>query len=384
MPGALFGPMPSQAGPTPQVLSGKVVFSLTRTPEFMENAPKSSHSTSPRVSVIVTAHDRQSYLHSALVSLDQQSLPREEFEVVLVSNIEEAYLRPLLPNLPLRMVLEKRLGLGQKIATALPLCRAPIICFLEDDDAYAPEKLSTVLDEFRNDPQLGFYHNHYNLADGDGRQLPASIFRARTDRILRAAGQVRLGGHDRWAFLPRLEGIYPEFSNSCISIRRDMLEEHLDWLAQADLATDQFLLLLALRNPWNITIDARRLTTVRLHGANTSRISRESRNQASGGTRDLSERNYHALSGLAGRLKEGQPPEYSRIVDSVIAVETALLDLRRRADRGQYTRDLRSLMELRTTYPIKTREPLIGLTLLGVVLPSAAQKLYRSLAGQIS
>ena len=339
----------------------------------------------PRVSVIVTAHDRLSYLARALSSVAGQSLSPTEFEVIVVTNLDVDQIRPIVADPRVQIITEVSASLGQKIATAFRHTRGEVICLLEDDDAFTPDKLSTVLAEFAHDAQLGYFHNHYSLMGPDDRSFPPSRFRARTDRLLHARGQVRIQPETRWNAVHQLRGIYPEFNNSCISVRREMLERSIHLLPIADLATDQFLLLLALRSPWTIVLDPRRLTKVRLHVANTSHISQESRVVAPHGLLEVSQRNAHAIEALGEPLKEGQPHDYCQIVDSVIAVERTLLDLRgAEIRRARYREAFRQLFRFRSSYVIQTRYPLLIMVGMAIFSPAVALSLYRTVAGQIS
>ena len=340
---------------------------------------------SPLVSVIVTAHDRLSYLPNALASLERQTLDRSDFEVVVVTNREVSEVRPLVANEEVQLLSEPNPSLGQKIATAFRHAQGKVICFLEDDDAFRPDKLAIVVEEFERRSDLGYFHNHYSLVDAADHLLPPSTFRARTDRLLRSQGPVRLTSEERWSHIRRLGGMYPEFNNSCISVRRELLESHLRLLTLADLATDQLLLLLVLRSPWTLLLDGRRLTSVRLHGANVSQISETSRSGTSRGLVHISQRNVCALEALVESLKEGQSPQYCGIVDSVLAVEKTLHDLRvPETRRGRYWEDLGHLLRLRSTYVVQTRRPLLLMVGMAALSPALARSFYRSFAGRIS
>lgn len=103
------------------------------------------------------------------------------------------------------------------------------------------------------------------------------------------------------------------------------------------------------------------------------------------GLLEVSQRNVQALDAVGETLKEGQPSEYRQIVDSVLAVEKALLDLRgAEIRRARYREDFGQLMRLRSSYVVKTRRPLLLATGTASLSPAVALSFYRTMGGRIS
>ena len=106
----------------------------------------------PRVSVVVCTHNRERYLPKALESLSNQTVPRGDFEVVLVDNrstdrtreIAETYAE----KLDLRYLYEPELGLSHARNAGWRAARAPLVAYLDDDAVASPGWLAAILEAF--------------------------------------------------------------------------------------------------------------------------------------------------------------------------------------------------------------------------------------------
>ncbi|WP_048816751.1 glycosyltransferase family 2 protein [Caldisphaera lagunensis] len=96
----------------------------------------------PKISVIVTAYNRKKYLPYALQSLEQQTLDKDKFEVIVIKNFEDQLSDKIIErNNWKNMVIEENNTLGEKLSLGIDESKGDIITFLEDDDMYKPERL---------------------------------------------------------------------------------------------------------------------------------------------------------------------------------------------------------------------------------------------------
>jgi hypothetical protein len=94
---------------------------------------------------------------------------------------------------------------------AWALVRGDIVCPLDSDDAFAPEKLQTVVDAFgRRDPQAGLLVHAMTVIDQRDRQVQRLPYLTRFENGWLADAVVRRGG--RWRYMP----------SSAIAFRREM------------------------------------------------------------------------------------------------------------------------------------------------------------------
>jgi glycosyltransferase involved in cell wall biosynthesis len=108
------------------------------------------------ITAAVCTHNRAGYLALALASLQQQSLPAGQFEILVIDNcstddtgrVVEGFSQTL-PNL--RYVHESRLGLSNARNTALREARGRYLAYLDDDAIAEPHWLQALLAAFTTD-----------------------------------------------------------------------------------------------------------------------------------------------------------------------------------------------------------------------------------------
>ena len=105
------------------------------------------------LTVIVCTHDRASIVPQCLDGLAAQSVPRDQFEVIVVANavsddtvaVVEKYVDEL-PNL--RVFAEPTLGTSKARNTGLAAVTTPLVAYLDDDAVPRPDWLGHLLDAF--------------------------------------------------------------------------------------------------------------------------------------------------------------------------------------------------------------------------------------------
>lgn len=139
-------------------------------------SPETSHLTGPaprgRLSVVVCTYRRPEKLKACLASLAVQSLPREQFEVVVVNNAPSDTYRVqqaaeavcAAAGIVWRVVTAGRPGLYHARNAGLQAARGEIVCFLDDDAAAAPDWLAQIARAFAEHPKAGVIGGHILLA----------------------------------------------------------------------------------------------------------------------------------------------------------------------------------------------------------------------------
>ncbi len=271
----------------------------SRTSEMPGSSP------SPYVSVIVTAHDRTEYLRGAVESVLAQTLAPDDYEILVVKFVRDAGLDAWLAGQAprVRTVTDESLPrLGQKLAFGIGAARGEVVCFLEDDDRYLPEKLATVAARFRRDPDLLYFRNRNRCIDGLGRVLIGPYARTSPDE-LRIVGAAR----DDLATVDFIRH-YGAEGNSAIALRRATILPYVDRLAEFSTSTDWILFAAALSRAGTLVVGTQVLSEYRLHDSLSQSSSQASRQRLS---REIV-RSGEALIAIAGGTRAERAARFLR------------------------------------------------------------------------
>lgn len=126
----------------------------------------------PEISVIIDAYNYGIYLEDAIVSALQQTLPRERYEIIVVDDGSTDDTRQRVANYLPNVIYHYKENGGQASAinAGLALARGEFVAFLDADDYWAPEKLSTVLEKFRNDRFVDVVYHTLCIVDKEKRK----------------------------------------------------------------------------------------------------------------------------------------------------------------------------------------------------------------------
>jgi glycosyltransferase involved in cell wall biosynthesis len=212
----------------------------------------------PTTSVLIIAYNRTSYLREAVDSVLSQKIQALP-EIIVVTNlpVEAA---PLLPaGHDINLVTSFEENYGAALLSGAKSARGEIICILDDDDLFLPEKIAYTTKVFAEHPQAVYYHNSFVpvAANARGRSpLPHSNPNARI--IVKG----RLEAESRFRTIERVSG---GFNHSCISVRRELITDNGGLLSQIAALGDVVLLELAMLSNRELVIDDEVLTAYRVH-----------------------------------------------------------------------------------------------------------------------
>ncbi len=223
----------------------------------------------PEIAVIVTAHGRREFLREAVASILAQGILPPRLEVLVVKDFSDPDLDADFERAGVRHLETDEAPLGSKIALGIEATHAPLIAFLEDDDAYEPGRLARLLELFGQDRRLGYYRNGQLRVGRDGRPLVEEDA-GRADAFLKEYGVVAAGPEELDRILPRLVRIDPDFNLSSIAVRRETVAARVPELRGLPAAVDSFVFYAALAARTGVWIESRPLTRYRVHGTNVS------------------------------------------------------------------------------------------------------------------
>jgi len=116
----------------------------------------------PSVSIILcTYNPRMDLLEWALDSIEQQTLSKERFELIVVDNnsdppLSEKTVRDSCP-VPLRIIRELKQGLSFARCAGITAAQADLLVFVDDDNALDAGYLETALRIAQEEPEIGVY-----------------------------------------------------------------------------------------------------------------------------------------------------------------------------------------------------------------------------------
>ncbi len=226
----------------------------------------------PEVAVVVGAFRRRNYLEDAVGSVLAQTLSRDRFEVVVLKDFADPEIDRWLADRRVPAILDGEPRIGRWLLRAIRATRAPFVAFLDDDDAFEPERLARVVEVIRTHPGLGFYRNRVRVIAADGQPVDPVRWRSiERDAALDGTGPVWVPP-DGKADLARLvlRTVIASFNSSTVVVRRELFDGALGEAFAASQLPDLALLVAAAASPYGLYLDDRRLTRFRHHEENAT------------------------------------------------------------------------------------------------------------------
>lgn len=171
------------------------------------NASKQAYMTKrPRLTVAVCTCNRFEHLPECLATLEQQDLPKQDYEVLVVDNSDDhaasaAFWANFAADANCRVVKSPKRGLSRARNIALDEAAAPRIAFVDDDARAAPGWAAALLDGFEraDPPAVVFGPIHPIWPDGVRPEwIGASFERALT--ILYLGDDSRVAGENEYGY----------------------------------------------------------------------------------------------------------------------------------------------------------------------------------------
>lgn len=184
-----------------------------------------------RITVVITAFNRKQFLLRAVDSVLKQSLERWKYDVLVTKNFYDDEIDNFLTKNSVKSIIFQGSGIGPRLINVLSEIETQIVCFLEDDDFFKPDKLKSILNEFINRPNLIYIKNNIIYQNPD-------FFRSREIFHINPKDLhygVMLLSHKEIIEYSKL-GLY--FNLSSISVKRELLENYKHILAKMILSVD--------------------------------------------------------------------------------------------------------------------------------------------------
>ena len=107
------------------------------------------------------------FIKKALDSVLNQTIERNLFEIILITNITPEWLQSYASVNEVRLIHTDATSLEDKLLEGVRLSKGEVLCFLEDDDVFLPNKLFTVYRAMK-ETRISYYHNKHVDIDYKG------------------------------------------------------------------------------------------------------------------------------------------------------------------------------------------------------------------------
>jgi glycosyltransferase involved in cell wall biosynthesis len=144
----------------------------------------------PLLSILVDTYNHEKFIEQAIVSVLEQDFPAEDVEVLVVDDGSTDRTPEILKNFEPRIRNLRKANGGQASAfnAGIPDCRGEIVAFLDGDDWWARNKLSSLAEAFQANPDVGLIGNGITEVMLDGVQRSELVRETPRFRINSLAG----------------------------------------------------------------------------------------------------------------------------------------------------------------------------------------------------
>ncbi|MGB7522294.1 MAG: glycosyltransferase [Spirulinaceae cyanobacterium] len=210
------------------------------------------------VSIIINNYNYAQFLPEAIESALTQNYPHTEIIVVDDGSTDNS--REIISNYEEKVIpaLKENGGQASAFNAGFAASKGEIICFLDADDYYLPQKVIQVIKLFEQHPQIGWIF--HDLEDVD---INGSILKKQRKRRISEFNLVDL----REIILKGKKLTYWFTATSGLCFKRNILEEILPMPEQFKISSDSFVRLAAVHLSPGI-LSPERLATHRSHGNN--------------------------------------------------------------------------------------------------------------------
>ena len=213
--------------------------------------------TTPFVSVLIDTYNHERFIEEAIQSVLSQDFPASEREILVVDDGSTDRTPEILAKFsPQIRILRKSNG-GQASAFnhGIPECRGELIAFLDGDDWWAPNKLTSVTNAMTANPEVGFVGHGIITVFPDGTQNTETLRDGFSFQANKLSGALLF--RTRCSFL----------GTSRMTARRSLMEQIGPIPPEIHIQADEYIFTLAsVLKPTRILPEV--LTYYRLHEGN--------------------------------------------------------------------------------------------------------------------
>ncbi len=141
------------------------------------------------ISVVLASYNGEKYISNQLDSIlsSISKVPSLNYEIIVsddgsIDDTRNIVNRYIVGGYPIKLVNGPREGIIANFENGMRRSHGDIVFFADQDDVWKPEKVSTVLNVFKNDPTLTCVVHNVEIVDGDLRDTGQSFFEIRNSK----------------------------------------------------------------------------------------------------------------------------------------------------------------------------------------------------------
>ena len=218
----------------------------------------------PYISVIIIAQNRTEYIDKAMISVLNQTLERDFFEIIVIKNFSTQSIEDLIVKNSIISLNSFGNGtIGENLYRAIICSKGEVLCFLDDDDTFEKDKLREIYSKFLKNNNLVYYHNSQYFINEYDQEIQFWPKPLRKSEVIEDYSQLNK--------LLKLINFGLFFNLSSISVRRLSVLPFLEQLKQIKAGVDDFIFLISLMTPQSqIIMSKKELTKYLIHQNNDS------------------------------------------------------------------------------------------------------------------
>jgi glycosyltransferase involved in cell wall biosynthesis len=217
----------------------------------------------PLFSVVICDHDRKQYIKEAVKSVLMQNISRSMLEILVVKNYMDEDIDKYLLDNNIRSVFTNDVPLSRKMVRGIENSTGLYICFLDDDDLFAPGKLSRITNFIEKHKRLSFYHDSAIRINEAGNINSKTSSKYITPIELNNSLEIKRN-------IPRLLRYRMDWYASMMCISRDAVLHKIDALSYSSASADRLLFLIGISGGGVVVFDFEPNTYYRIHQSLTT------------------------------------------------------------------------------------------------------------------
>lgn len=227
----------------------------------------------PFFTILVTAHDpgRKHYLLEALQSALNQDFNIDSYEIILIKDYYDEGIEEFLNKQDkIFTITVNEQYIGQKLKAGLDLARGTYISFLEDDDLFQNNKLSSLYSVIKRENNISLVKHEVSRIDSKGN-IVDDIYRKSFSKLV---------AYDRLLNLSKLTDSYLLYTRiftnpSTLTCKTSILRANIEYCKNVKLTPDVFIFASHMMRGSNSIFLGSKLGAYRTHNS-TSNLSEAS------------------------------------------------------------------------------------------------------------
>lgn len=125
----------------------------------------------PLITVIIDTYNYGNFIENSIESVLAQNFPKEQVEIIIVDDgsTDDTEERIKKYKEKIKYIYQENKGQAEAFNTGFAHSQGEVICLLDADDYWYPEKLKTVIEKFERCPDVGMVQHFMQEVDTEGR-----------------------------------------------------------------------------------------------------------------------------------------------------------------------------------------------------------------------